>query len=54
MWYALVQDEQLGPMPDWSWVELYLEGRRRRPVRFLVWNANLPDWKPFSGVCPSC
>ena len=48
MWYALVQDEQLGPMPDSELVELYLKGVVADQT--LVWNANLPDWKPFSEV----
>lgn len=48
MWYALVHDEQLGPMPDTELAELHTQGVVSDST--LVWTATMSDWRPVSEV----
>lgn len=48
MWYALVHDEQLGPMPDTELAELHAQGVISDDT--LVWTATMSDWRPVSEV----
>ena len=48
MWYALVHDEQLGPMPDTELAELHAQGVVSDDT--LVWTATMSDWRPVSEV----
>ncbi|MGK0359229.1 MAG: hypothetical protein ACI9U2_001530 [Bradymonadia bacterium] len=48
MWYALVHEEQLGPMPDTELAELHMQGVVSDNT--LVWTATMSDWRPVSEV----
>lgn len=48
MWYALVHEEQLGPMPDTELAELHAQGVVSDTT--LVWTATMSDWRPVSEV----
>jgi hypothetical protein len=45
MWYALLQNEQLGPMPAAELAELFEQGVLT--LETLVWQDGMPEWVPL-------
>ena len=48
MWYALIGDEQVGPLPPQGMAALRREGRLEDTT--FVWREGMPDWLPLSQV----
>jgi uncharacterized RDD family membrane protein YckC len=50
-WYYSEQGQQLGPVDQNAFDELVASGRIQPTT--LVWNSEMPDWKPLSEVAPA-
>ncbi|MCA9546714.1 MAG: DUF4339 domain-containing protein, partial [Myxococcales bacterium] len=48
VWYALVQDEQLGPMSMQELGELFTQGVVT--VDTFIWREGMAEWKPLTQV----
>jgi hypothetical protein len=48
MWYALVQDEQLGPMPAEEMIGLHTQDIVAADT--FIWREGMADWLPFADV----